>query len=268
MSSSYMSEANHVPHPVDELLRTLLNGIQETIGKDLVGVYLRGSLALGEFDPVTSDIDYLVVTENRVSEEKFADLHEFHARLANLPNQYAQHLEGAYIACDALKVFRAGERHPTIARGEGLQWTEHKANWILERWTVREHGIALVGPDPKSLIEPISTDDLRAAVSDRLRDWAAWADRSNDPDWQLPLSHKAYVVETMCRAMYTMACNDICSKPRAVAWALETIPEPWRSLVERSQSWRIDSAPPDPGVISEVMSFIHWASAFARFRYG
>jgi len=256
--SNFPEKINLLSNHVTEMLRTLLLGIQEAIGDDLVGVYLRGSLALGDFDPVTSDLDFLVVTKLPVSEETFAVLNAFHTRLAKMPNAYAEHLEGAYINCDALKRFRAREWHPTIERGEVLQRSEHHANWVLERWIVREHGITLIGPDPKTLIEPISVDELRAAVSVRLRDWADWANRLDDPDWRLPLSHKAYVVETMCRAMYTLVCGDVCSKPCAVAWALETFPEPWRSFVERSRSWRTDSISPDPNIISEVMRFVHW----------
>ncbi|SDO78926.1 protein of unknown function [Paenibacillus sp. yr247] len=251
------------PNPVTEMLRTLLLGIQEAIGDELVGVYLRGSLALGDFDPITSDLDFLAVTKLPVSEEKFAVLDALHTRLAKFSNVYAQQLEGAYIDHIALKRFRAGERYPTIERGDFLRSSEHHANWILERWTVREHGITLIGPDPKTLIEPISVDEIRLAVSVRLRDWADWANQLDDPAWRLPLSHKAYVVETMCRAMYTLMCGDVCSKQCAVAWALETFPEQWRSLVDQSRAWRTDTTLPEPNIISEVMRFVHWVSSNA-----
>ena len=57
-------------------------------------------------------------------------------------------LEGPYIDRAAARRFRPGEHHPTIYRGEEFRWAEHKANWVLERWTVRELGITLLGPDP------------------------------------------------------------------------------------------------------------------------
>ncbi len=254
----------NVPDQATQMLRTLLPGIQQALGDGLVGVYLRGSLALGDFAPDTSDLDFLAVTELPVSGEKFAVLKLFHTRLAQIPNKYAGHLEGAYMDRAALKRFRAGERHPTLERGEVLRLSEHRSNWVLERWIVREHGIPLFGPDPKTLIEPVSADELRAAVSVRLRDWADWANEPDDPAWRLPLSHKAYVVETMCRAVRTLACGDICSKPRAVRWALETFPEPWRSLVELSRAWRTDTSLPDPAVIGKVRRFVHWAASQAE----
>ncbi|WP_307309868.1 aminoglycoside adenylyltransferase domain-containing protein [Neobacillus driksii] len=262
--SNFPTTISHLPNNVTEVLQNLLYGIQEAIGENLVGIYLRGSLALGDFDPKTSDIDFLVVINDTITEEKFANLSVFHSQLASFPNQYALDLEGAYIDLDALKRYRAGEIHPTIYRGGGLQWGEHRINWVLERWTVREHGITLIGPDPKKLIEPISVEELYSAVLVRLRDWVDYANQLDDPTWRLPLSHKAYVVETMCRVMFTLDCGDICSKPHAILWALETFPEPWRSLVERSQSWRIDNVTsPDVNIISEVMRFVHWVASKA-----
>lgn len=126
-----------------------------------------------------------------------------------------------------------------------------------------QHGITLTGPDPKTLIEPISVDEIRKAVSTRLRNWADRANQSDDPEWNLPLSHKAYVVEMMCRAMYTLSCGNICSKQFAVAWALDAFPEPWRSLVDLYQDWRTDAATPEPSIILEVRRFVHWAASHA-----
>lgn len=246
-----------LPREVLDILDDLLSGIQGALPGNLVGVYLRGSLATGDFDPMMSDIDFFAITERPVSEEEFAALKLLHTRLSDLPNKYGHELEGPYINRNAARRFRPGVRYPTIARGEALAWSEHRANWVLERWTVRDHGITLLGPDPTTLIDPVSTEELRAAVCSVLTAWADWLDHPDDPEWLLPRAHKAYVVETMCRALFTLASGELPSKQRAVAWALETLPEPWRSTVERSQAWRTD-ATPDPDIIPEVRNFLLW----------
>ena len=241
------------------MLDTLLPGIRDRLREKLVGLYLRGSLALGDFIPETSDIDVLAVTEWPVNDAEFATLAALHAQIAALPHPYANRVEMAYIDRAALRRFKPGLRHPTLGQGEALAWSEHRDNWILERWTVRECGVALLGPDPRTLIDPISSDDLRAAARTRLRDWADWADQPDEPNWLLPRGHQAYVVETMCRALATLACNKLQSKPRAVAWAIATLPEPWRSMVERSRAWRTDETP-DPAIVPEVMRLVCWAA--------
>ncbi len=248
---------------VPEMLDAHLSGICDILGDNLVGVYLRGSLALGDFDPATSDLDFFVVTERRVSDAEFAALAALHTRLDHLPNsRYAAELEGPYIDRAAARRFQPGQRHPTIGRGEALAWHEHGSNWVLERWAVREHAITLIGPDPRTLIDPVSPDDIRAAVRHRLPDWAAWATPLDNPEWQWPRAHKAYVIETMCRALCTLSTGELSSKPAAVAWALATLPEPWHATVKRSLAWRTDTTP-DPGIVPEVRDFVLWVAAQA-----
>src|SRR5437016_11445240 len=54
---------------VDAVLADLLAGVRGTLGPQLVGVYLDGSLATGDFAEHSSDIDVLVVTEDALSDE-------------------------------------------------------------------------------------------------------------------------------------------------------------------------------------------------------
>ena len=252
-----------LPPEVKGMLAALLGGIRQALADNLVGAYVRGSLAMGDFIPETSDIDLLVVTERPVNEAGFVRLAALHTRLAALPNPYANRLEIAYIDRKALKRFEPGLRHPTLGQGEALAWSEHHSNWILERWTVREHGLTLFGPEPQRLIDPIAAGELCQAVRARLRDWADWADQPDDPDWSLPGAHKTYVVETMCRALYTLACGELSSKHRAVLWGIETLPDPWRSTVEWSQAWRTDDTY-NPAIVPEVRQFVHWTYQVAR----
>lgn len=242
------------------LLNALMAGMRTALGENLVGVYLRGSLAMGSFDPATSDVDFFTITERRISLDEFTALAALHEALARLPNPYGDQLEGTYIERSAAWRFEPGRRFPTIGRSEPLEWSEHGANWILERWAVREHGTTLLGPDPRALIAPVSHDNLRAAVADRLRDWADFAGRCDDVEWQQHRGHKAYIVETMCRALCTLATGEIMTKPQAVAWALVTLPAPWRDLVERSRAWRGDPTP-DESPNAEIQRFVLWVAA-------
>src|SRR5262245_39659082 len=248
----------NLPQDVTGLLDILLPDIRSALGDNLAAVYLRGSLALGDFIPATSDIDILVVTARPTDDTEFAALAGLHARLAASSHPYANRLEIAYVDRSAWRRFEPGLRHPSLGQGETLMWSEHRDNWILERWTVRECGVTLLGPQAQALIDPITAGELRAAVRTRLRDWADWANPPDDPDWRLPRrAHMAYVVETMCRALAALACDELLSKPRAVAWAVATLPEPWRSTVKRSQTWRTDQTI-DPAIALEVRGFVHW----------
>jgi predicted nucleotidyltransferase len=250
------------PTKVSRLLDDLLDGVSCTLNENLLGFYLRGSLALGEFDPATSDIDVLVVTHRPVSSSEFDTLSRVHTEITAGENRYARRLEVSYIDRAAIKRFAPEERrHPTIGTDWPFGWAEHRANWILERWVVRKRGVALLGPDPKTLIDPISPEELGAAVRDelraRLRDWAGG---TSIPDWLLPRYYQAFEVETVCRALYTVAHGELPTKARAVEWAIGELPEPWRSVVEQSQEWRSDRTE-DPSRVPEVMAFVRWATS-------
>src|SRR5262245_17627808 len=150
----------NLPHKVTEILNIFLAGVQQALKDNLVGVYLRGSLALGDFNPETSDLDLLAVTEQPVDEAEFAALASLHARIATLPNPYANELAITYMDRIALRRFQPGLSHPTLGRGETLMRTEHHTNWLLERWAVRERGVTLLGPEPQTLIDPIAAEEL------------------------------------------------------------------------------------------------------------
>lgn len=252
-----------IPTNIPTLLDALLLGVQQTLGRNLVGLYLRGSLVMGDFDPMASDVDFFAVTEHLLTEAEFTDLTFMHDTLARLANPYAEHLEGAYIPRTSVRRFTLGERLPTLYRQERLRWSEHDYNWVLERWVVREHGLTLCGPAPTTLINPVSTNELREAVRLRMPEWLRWANQPDDPDWQLHLGQKAYVIQTMCRALCTLATGTLPSKPQAVAWALATLPEPWHSTVERSQTWH-GKQTFDTSLNPEIQRFIRMAVSQAE----
>ena len=51
---------------VNATLHALLDRLQVLLGKRLVGPYLFGSLASGDFDPASSDIDFVVATSDEL----------------------------------------------------------------------------------------------------------------------------------------------------------------------------------------------------------
>ena len=251
-----------MPAAVQQLVDGLLTALRQALPDNLVGLYLRGSLATGGFVPETSDVDLFAVTERPMTGAEYEALQRVHGEVESWPNPHARRLEIAYVDRQALRHFLPGRRHPTLGQGEKLAWTEHRSNWILERWTLREHGVAIYGPEPRTLIDPISAAAVREAVHARLPDWAVWANAQDETELAAPRASSAYWVETMCRALYTLDCGALCPKATAVQWARVWLPEPWRSTVARSQQWRTDRTP-DAAVVQEALRFVKWATRLA-----
>jgi hypothetical protein len=240
---------------VNAILHLLYAKVQEILGSRLVGFYLYGSLSLGDFDSASSDIDFLVVTAEELSEEVLEALRVMHADIASSGFPYADHLEGSYIPREALRRYDpANARHPTI----GIDWPfhigEHGPNWIIERYIVREHGIIVYGPSPQMLIDPITPQELRIAVREQLK--SRWqSSLLTDPEWLRPRDYQAFAVLTLCRALYTLHDGTISSKPQAAAWAQAMYPQ-WRPIIERSMAWRSQH---EKDELTETLAFLQEA---------
>src|SRR6476469_6699622 len=73
-----MKTISPTPYPdVNEILAMLLSNVRETLQDQLVGMYLFGSLANGDFDEL-SDIDVLVATNTVISKHQFIALKQMH----------------------------------------------------------------------------------------------------------------------------------------------------------------------------------------------
>lgn len=59
---------------INAVLHDFLIRIQAILGNHLRGMYLSGSLALGDFDPRSSDLDFVVVTDDALSHDLFVAL--------------------------------------------------------------------------------------------------------------------------------------------------------------------------------------------------
>ncbi len=247
------------PPEVSALLDALLAGVGEALGENLVGFYLCGSLALGEFDPATSDVDALVVTGLTLSDAEMGRLAAVHARMPPSYEAPGRDYEVYYIDRATLWRFGPGQRHVKVGPDDPLGWTEHRPNWVIERWVVHEHGVTLTGPDPKTLIDRVAPDEMRWAAGEEVR-WrlAHWRDGTWPMSEMAHRGAQAFEVETVCRAVHTADAGEVSSKRVAVEWALGALPERWHGLIEWSQRHKKDPTQ-DPARVSEVLEFLAWA---------
>jgi len=225
-------------HDVNQILDLLLTGVKGILGGQLTGMYLFGSLANGDFDE-HSDIDILFVTETIQSNETFSELYKMHERISTVDSPWAIQLEVSYIPKDAIRLFDpSNNRHPHIDRGSGekLHIMQHDADWMIQRYLLRKRGITVSGPDPKTLIAPVSPADLRLAVSEMMHNWFRYF--LDDRDRIKSLGYQSYIVLTMCRILYTYQHGEIVSKPVASGWAKHNLDKKWSGLIDRAWSGR------------------------------
>jgi len=226
-------KSNPTPHPdVNKLLNLLLADVKEILGDQFVGMYLYGSLSSGDFNPETSDVDFLVVTSDLLFNEIIARLEAMHKQTWAADLQRAGKLEGAYVPRNLIR------RHdPTAAPcptiNEGRYYLDRLgSDWIIQRHVVRECGVVIEGPDPKTLIDFVSPSDIRGAVMGTLNEW--WFPMLDDPAWlrDHENGYRAFAVITMCRVLHALENGTIVSKPKAIQWARSRLNERRNQLIK------------------------------------
>jgi hypothetical protein len=246
---------------IDALLHYLLTEVRCILVAEFVGMYLYGSLSGGDFDPASSDVDFLVVTAGALPEAMVAALGEMHARIAASGMPWADRLEGSYIPRAAIRRYDpTNNRHPTIGNDWEYGIGEHNETWVIESAILRERGVTLAGPPSVTLIDFVAPDDLRAAVRVMLRDFWQPLAEGPEPEWLRPRHYQAFAILTMCRALHTLEHGAVPSKPVAARWAQEILPPPWPALIARALRWRSDHAPDD---MTEMLAFIRYTIARA-----
>ena len=221
-----------VPYP--EYLAELVDRLRAVAGERLVGAWLVGSAALGDFDPARSDLDVQAVTAERLSRVERRLIVETASHEA-LPCP-VRGLELVLYAREELMV-PAYELNlntgPRMERRVSYDAGEEPRFWfVLDLAISREHGIPLAGPPSRDVIPELP----RATVLEALREALTWyAGEGGD---------EAQTVLAACRAWAWASDGVWRSKGEAADWARGRMADP--DPVDRALAHRDDPAAPPP----------------------
>lgn len=235
-----------IPTPDPELndvLGQLRRGIEDVLGAQLVGLYLQGSFALGDYDQ-DSDVDFIAVTEEAPTADDAETLAGMHERIFSLPSEWGRHLEGSYFSREQL----LAPAPPSIHDEGGKVWyLDHGStrlersshcNTLVVRWTLYHHAVPLAGPEIRTLLTPIAPQALRSESRQTLLDWGQ--DILKHPERYASRFYQGLIVLTCCRVLHTVETGAIHSKKAGAEWAKRTFPERWHGLIDRTWSTRHD----------------------------
>lgn len=240
------------PHAeLDGVLRHWLAGLRAVLGGNLVGAYLQGSLAVGDFD-AASDVDFMVALREDLPAADIGRIHALHLDLCQLPGPYAY------------AFWFVSEADPPVRR--------EYDNCLLMRRVLREKGVRLLGPPPATLIDPVGDADLRREMAEML---ACNQQRlASDASWFRTTNGQASGVLVFARALETLGTGKIASKRSALAFAQAQFEPRWANLVADAFDFRARHAadpgingPSDPHAVAETLAFLDWAvEQSARYR--
>ena len=207
-----------------------------TLGDDLVGVYLHGSLALGCFNADRSDVDLLVVSERSLDVEAKRRAILCLLRLSGA----ARPIEVSYLRRGDLWPWRHPapydlhyseawrERYLSDLEGGGWrEWRdpgrdERDADLAAHVTVVRARGVRLLGAAIADVFPPVPRADYLDSILADL-DW------SREPA-RLAAS-PVYAILNHCRVLRYLRDGAVASKAEGGEWALSQISAEWRGTV-------------------------------------
>jgi predicted nucleotidyltransferase len=257
---------------LDEILRGHAGRLREVLGDQLVGVYLLGSLAIGDFDS-TSDIDFVVVTTGEMSAAHVEQVQFVHRQTYGQDNRWVKHLEYSFFPMNMLK-------HPSSPfspdgrvqnQSRELWYFDHGSldiersdhdNSLVTRWTLREKGVVVVGAEPSSLLDPVSPNALRREIQDSLVGWGNELLVNSEPFRNR--FYQAFIVLHFCRMLQDVSEGRVTSKREAAEWAKSNLDPQWIALIDYCWNDRQDSEihisqPAVFEIFNEVLAFVDYA---------
>lgn len=187
------------------------------LGPHVQGVFLHGSLVLGDFVEGRSDLDLLVVVDGELDEP------ERHIVLRCVRRCLCGRVQRADLRVVRREVAADPSFPPELELDVETRGREIKAvggprperDLAVEFWVVRHHGRVLLGPDPAELISEVPASWVDAAGDAQLADWER---RPFDP------RHAELMVFVACRIWRFAVERVHCGKTAAAEWALEQDP--------------------------------------------
>lgn len=244
-----------IPVQVTALLRELTAQLPVILGRNLVGLYLYGSLTQRAFNPKRSDVDCILVTRRDLSDAQFRKLGAW-LRGAAESNPWTARLQMLCLSRDEVLTFNARACHYQFGL---LKRGGSDGNPII--WmNVLESGVILHGPRPETFVPAITPEILFQALEREVGYLREEISQTPESVWRDLASYRAYAVLTLCRILYSFRRGTIVSKQRAARWALKELPAEWGGLVLQALATD-DAAPAESLPLSRIEQFIEFADA-------
>ena len=202
------------------LLEAYREGLLTSLGSNLAGAYLHGSIAFPEFEPRAGDIDFYVVVRRSLNQKEIKGLDRLHRALAT-KFEFGRKLDGFYIPYAAARRRQTPKglvygAHGMIHHGGSDDaWALHREHFAHSAY------IRIFGPRAGRIFSRPNWSEIRSALYRQL----VYARKIIDSDsW--------WSVLNLCRLVYDFKMGSIvASKLGAARWALKRLPSEWKPVI-------------------------------------
>jgi hypothetical protein len=188
-------------------LRRMAGELSDILNSNFVGLYVIGSFVMDDWNPRTSDIDFIAVTEKPLSKNESAKIGKMHRALSK--TDLGKKLDGAYTYLEQLKQKRFDERTGSFEDHEfKADCPCHlSADNIL---CLLEYGKCIQGVPIEKLGLSVSKKELSQAANDMLLEDAREINQKED------FQTLCYILIDMLRCIYTLDTGRLPTKSKAI----------------------------------------------------
>lgn len=218
---------------VQELLDKLVSHCRHIFTDNLVGIYLHGSMAMGCFNPIKSDVDILIVvdnTPNDLQKEQFMD------DIILLNNQApAKGIEMSLVRSENCKNFiyptpfdlHFSNLHLNWYKNNPKDYIEHMKGTdpdLAAHFVITKHrGIVLYGKEISDVFGEIPSE----AYLDSIKSDVAGA---NEDVHDNPV----YIILNLCRVLAYVQDGLVLSKKEGGEWGIQNIDSTYQGLIRNA----------------------------------
>lgn len=229
-----ISEKNALPPVTIKYLAKLVEEFKSALSENLAGIYVHGSIAMGCFNPNSSDLDVLVIVKSILKNDLRQKIIEIYNRLSTLSTNK---VELNVINKDMLMPFQyptpcelylTGEEDSVLVTAPNPGIAAGIAAGIV---ITKKYGISLY----REPIDSIFPDVPKKYYLDSISKDAEWSYNNimKGPDEGLCLV-PVYAVLNFCRVLAYIKSDLILSKKEGAKWALENFPKHYISVIQEA----------------------------------
>jgi len=221
----------------DEILQAYRLRIQKSVPGFLEGLYVYGSVALNDYNPRSSDIDFVAISAQRANPQQFQ-------RLAGVHRQIQKAFPGAKLSGIYVCWKDLGKSRMQISPFPYCKHNRMRKPGFFELddmtwWQLKHKSIPIIGEPGPNLDFKISDQALKKAVTLNMKNyWNPWIERHSRiwsyRNWSL--SCFPGLVEwgtlSVSRQFYALSTGDITSKTNGANYCLEQLPEKYHAFLK------------------------------------
>jgi Domain of unknown function (DUF4111) len=222
-----------MPHTPFQRIATLLDRLasqlQADLGRNVVGLYVYGSLTQNAFDARRSDVDCVAVIRRRLNPVVVSRLRTHLGRLTGRHSWMRRLQLTILIQRELLQfngdgwLYQFGRLSRTGSDGNPIIWAN-----------ILESGQVVFGADPHTFVPPITPALMRSALEREISYLRTELVTKRASVWRSRVAYRRYAALTACRILYTLETGRVASKRTAAVWALRRLPSVHRAVVSRA----------------------------------